>query len=65
MKNQQQQKINKIAFINNTDKEVNFDFDYTKLDNTGLDVNNINKSSIIKGYDFILILEENKNEQQS
>ena len=62
MKNQQQQKINKIAFINNTDKEVNFDFDYTKLDNTGLDVNNINKSSIIKGYDFILILEENKNE---
>lgn len=65
MKNLQQQKTNKIAFINNTDKEVNFDFDYTKLDNTGLDVNNINKSSIIKDYDFILILEENKNEQQS
>lgn len=65
MKNLQQQKTNKIAFINNTDKEVNFDFDYTRLDNTGLDVNNINKSSIIKDYDFILILEENKNEQQS
>ena len=62
MKNLQQQKTNKIAFINNTDKEVSFDFDYTKLDNTGLDVNNINKSSIIKDYDFILILEENKNE---
>lgn len=65
MKNLQQQKTNKIAFINNTNKEVNFDFDYTRLDNTGLDVNNINKSSIIKDYNFILILEENKNEQQS
>lgn len=62
MKSPQQQKTNKIAFINNTDKEVSFDFDYTRLDNTGLDVNNINKSSIIKDYDFILILEENKNE---
>ena len=62
MKNQQQQKINKIAFINNTNKEVSFDFDYTGLDNTGLDVNNINKSSIVEDYDFILILEENKDE---
>ena len=61
---QNKQKTNKIAFINNTNNKVDFDFEYVALNNTGLNVNNINKSSVINDYDFILILEEN-NEQQS
>lgn len=65
-KNQQnQQKTNKIAFINNTDKSTDFDFEYTQLVGTGLNVDNINKSDIINDYDFVLILEESNNEQQS
>lgn len=65
MKNLRQQKINKVAFINNTKNKVSFDFEYTELDNTGLNINNINKSNIIKDYDFILILEDNEDEQRS
>lgn len=48
----------KIAFINNTEQNIDFDFKYEKIEDTNLNVNNINKSDLNNYYDFILIMEK-------
>ena len=48
----------KIAFINKSDKDIKFDFKYTKIEDESVDVKNINKSNILKDYDFILIYDK-------
>ena len=48
----------KIALINNTEQDLDFDFEYDKIEDSGLNINSINKSSLNDYYDFILILED-------
>ena len=57
----------KIAFINKSNKDIRFNFDYKELKDKNIDIKNINKNDILKDYDFILIydkkLTKHKNEQ--
>ena len=48
----------KIAFINKSDKDIKFNFDYEEIKDENIDVKNINKSDILKNYDFILIYDK-------
>lgn len=56
----------KIGFINNSKELLKFDFEYEKIEDSGVNIKNINKSEILKDYDFILIYDKkcskNKNE---
>lgn len=56
----------KIAFINKSNKNIKFDFKYEQIKDENISVKNINKSDILKDYDFILIydkkLTKHKNE---
>ncbi|MBO4956870.1 MAG: hypothetical protein J6C50_03460 [Rickettsiales bacterium] len=56
----------KIAFINKSNKDIRFNFDYKELKDKNIDIKNINKNDILKDYDFILIydkkLTKHKNE---
>lgn len=57
----------KIAFINKSNKDIRFNFDYKEPKDKNIDIKNINKNDILKDYDFILIydkkLTKHKNEQ--
>ena len=48
----------KVALINNTDRKLELDFDYDEIKNSGININNINKSELNNYYDFILIYED-------
>lgn len=48
----------KIAFINKSNKDIKFDFDYKEIKGENIDVKNINKSNLLKDYDFILIYDK-------
>ena len=48
----------KIAFINKSDKDIKFNFDYEEIKDENIDVKNINKSNLLKDYDFILIYDK-------
>ena len=47
-------KLNKIAFINNTDRKVSFDFEYEELLDVDVNINNVCKSDLNNKYDFII-----------
>lgn len=48
----------KIGFVNNTDEKVDLDFEYEIIENSGININNVDKSELCDCYDFILILEK-------
>lgn len=48
----------KIAFINKSNKDIKFNFDYEEIKDESIDVKNINKSNLLKDYDFILIYDK-------